>query len=97
MPDSKAIDPKILHRLSIDSMYRVFTNKIDEDLKLLSAESVSIPEDINYNDIKSLSSEVKQKLINVKPTTIMEAKTIQGMTPAAIIAIQIYIKNHYAN
>lgn len=96
-PAVSNIDRNIMSRLAIESMYQIFTNKIEDDLKLLSAESVSIPESIDYNSIKSLSSEVKQKLIKSRPTSILAAKAIQGMTPAAIIAIQIHIKKHHAN
>lgn len=58
-------------------------------------ESVRIPENINYWEIEGLSTELKEKLSRVKPTSIGQAYRIPGMTPAAITAIQNYLNNHH--
>ena len=53
---------------------------------------MKIPLNINYNLIKTLSNEVREKLNKHRPVNISAASKIQGITPASIIAIIIFIK-----
>lgn len=59
-------------------------------------ENVVIPTDIDYDLIPSISTEVREKLKKIKPLSLGHAGRIQGVTPAAIAVIQIYLrkKNH---
>ncbi len=52
--------------------------------KMQHYKELIIPAILNYNDIAGLSIELRQKLTQVKPTTIAQAALIQGMTPAAL-------------
>jgi tRNA uridine 5-carboxymethylaminomethyl modification enzyme len=56
-------------------------------------ENTKIPLDINYNLIQSLSNEVREKLSKYRPATINQASKIQGITPASLMAILIYLKH----
>ncbi len=55
-------------------------------------EEKRIPENINYDEIPGLSTEVRQKLKEVRPVSIGQASRIPGVTPAAISAILIYME-----
>jgi len=66
----------------------------DEISRFKREESRSIPKEIDYNDIPQLSTETKQKLMQVKPTTIGSATRIPGVTPAGVVALLIYIKKY---
>jgi len=44
--------------------------------------------------IKALSSEVRQKLNEQKPETIGQASRIQGVTPASISILLVYLKTY---
>jgi tRNA uridine 5-carboxymethylaminomethyl modification enzyme len=44
--------------------------------------------------VKNLSSEVRQKLADVRPETIGQAARIPGVTPAAISLLLIHLKKH---
>ena len=61
------------------------------------AENKKIPEDIDYDRIHNLASEAKQKLKEVKPTSIGQAIRISGVNPADISIIMIYLKKEYNN
>ena len=54
-----------------------------------------IPEDINYDNIKNLASEARQKLKEVEPTSIGQALRISGVNPADISLLMIYLKKEY--
>ena len=58
-------------------------------------EDVKMPTDINYDEIQSISTEVREKLKKIRPTSLGQAGRIQGVTPAAIAVIQIYLRKKY--
>lgn len=55
-------------------------------------ESTKIPAAINYDNVTGLSSEVKQKLNAIRPTTVGQAARISGVTPAAISLLLVHLK-----
>ena len=57
-----------------------------------SYNETKIPDNFDYNLIKGLSNEVRQKLMHIKPITIGQAARIPGITPAAISILIIYLK-----
>lgn len=92
-PNAKEFDRKLLDIVAADSMYEPFASKILQDVKMLSdQENIRIPEGIDYDLIGGLSNEVKGKLKLINPRNLADAGKIQGMTPAALIAIQVYLK-----
>jgi len=59
--------------------------------KLKRLEEIKLPEDFNYNKLKSLSTEARQKLTRIKPVTIGQAGRISGVSPNDISVLLIYI------
>ena len=57
-------------------------------------ENKRISEDIDYNDVKSLRNEARQKLILCKPMSIGQASRISGVTPADISVLLIYLEQY---
>ncbi len=55
-------------------------------------ENKSIPRDFNYPLVPGLSSEVSEKLQQMKPETVGQASRIPGVTPAAISLLLIHLK-----
>ena len=55
-------------------------------------ENTKLPDDFDYEHISGLSNELKSKLIAKRPDNIAQAGRIQGMTPAAISLLLVYIK-----
>src|SRR5271155_2013445 len=58
---------------------------------LAESESRHIPEGFVYGAIPGLSTEVKQKLERVRPSTLGQAKRIPGVTPAALAVLDVYL------
>ena len=58
-------------------------------------ESKKLPEDIDYSKIKNLASEARQKLSEIRPTSIGQAIRISGVNPADISILSIYLKKEY--
>lgn len=57
-------------------------------------ESILLPDYIDYFKIPSLSTEVREKLAKIRPQNLGQAGRVQGITPAAITVIHIYLKKH---
>ncbi len=55
-------------------------------------ETLKLPSEINYLEIKALSEEVRQKLSKYRPETIGQASRISGVTPAAISLLLVHVK-----
>ena len=58
--------------------------------KILRLENVKIPANFDYNSLKSLSIESRQKLSRIKPKTIAQASRIPGVSPADISILLVY-------
>ena len=55
-------------------------------------EVVELPTDFDYNQIKGLRLEARQKLNDVKPLTMAQASRISGVSPADISVLTVYLK-----
>ena len=51
-----------------------------------------IPEDFDYQKAKNLSSEARQKLEQVRPSTIGQASRMEGVTPADLSILLLYLE-----
>ena len=88
----------IFEEVEIEIKYDGYIKKAyKEREKLRKLEEKKIPNDLDYNKIKNLSSESRQKLINIKPLTLGQASRISGVNPVDISIIAIYLKKEYAN
>lgn len=87
---------EILQNIYTESKYSSYLYRQKADIELFKLEEgMSIPDNINFKSIPSLSLEIREKLSQFMPSTIGEAKKIPGMTPAAITAIIIYVKTRH--
>jgi tRNA uridine 5-carboxymethylaminomethyl modification enzyme len=55
-------------------------------------EDAKLPENLNYDDVYGLTREVKEKLNKIRPVNLGQASRISGVTPAAIMALQVHFK-----
>jgi len=59
--------------------------------KMHRLERVQIPSDLNYSQLKSLSTEAVEKLTQIQPVTIGQASRISGVSPSDISVLLIYL------
>ena len=60
--------------------------------KLKRMEGSRIPEDMDYGAVHSFTTEVREKLSKVRPISLGQASRISGVTPAALMALQVHLK-----
>jgi tRNA uridine 5-carboxymethylaminomethyl modification enzyme len=68
--------------------------QLDEIEKYRKNEDTRLPESMDYNTIQALSAEVRQKLSLHRPETIGQASRLQGVTPASISILLVYLKTY---
>ena len=59
--------------------------------KLNNLENIKVPEGFDYSKLKSLSSEARAKLEEIKPKTLSQASRISGVSPADISAMLVFM------
>ena len=88
------IDKNTQKQIAIDGLYAPYVKRQEQDIAILKQdENIKIPLEIDYGKIQSLSLEVREKLNLARPQNIAAALRIQGITPAAVMAIVVYIRS----
>ena len=88
----------VREQVEIETKYAGYIKKeYEEKEKLDKLEKKKIPSDIDYNKIKNIASEAKQKLSQVRPITIAQASRISGVNPTDITMLLVYLKKEYNN
>jgi len=59
--------------------------------KVNRLENIAIPQDFDYENIKSISSEAREKLINISPNTIGQASRISGVSPSDVSVLLVHL------
>jgi tRNA uridine 5-carboxymethylaminomethyl modification enzyme len=86
-------DRAVKKQIEIEAKYNGYIKRqMDAVKKMKTLEETRIPQGLQYEDIPSLSNELKIKLAAVEPATIGQAQRIPGMTQAALTAILIHMK-----
>lgn len=87
------ISPAVADQVETQIKYEGYIDRQEEEIaRLRKHEETQLPAQLDYQSIKGLSNEVKQKLQQVKPETIGQASRISGVTPAAISLLIIHLK-----
>jgi tRNA uridine 5-carboxymethylaminomethyl modification enzyme len=88
----EAIHSEIVSQTEIQLKYEGYIEREEEQAaKLTRLEEVKIPKDIDFRQLKSLSSEAVEKLTKIQPATIGQASRISGITPSDVSILLIYL------
>ncbi len=92
-PELKAVDSPVAEEVETRLKYQGYIDRQERQVQQLGKmEEFLIPESVDYFEVHSLSNEVREKLARVRPVSLGQASRISGMTPAAIMALQVHIK-----
>ncbi|MCA3260704.1 MAG: tRNA uridine-5-carboxymethylaminomethyl(34) synthesis enzyme MnmG [Telmatospirillum sp.] len=92
-PELAALPSAIATQIEIDALYRGYLIRQDADIRTFRQdEGLHLPLDLDYAALQALSTEVRQKLAQVRPATIGQAARISGVTPAALTLLLRYAK-----
>ena len=82
-------------QVEINAKYEGYMKKANKEAaKMLALEEKKIPENIDYEKMPNLASEARQKLSEIRPTTIGQASRISGVNPADISILMVYLRRN---
>jgi len=86
-------DPLVGEQVEIQTKYQGYIARQHEEIQRREAqESLPLPLDLNYAEVRGLSAEAVQKLTKYRPETIGQAARISGITPAAVSMLLVHLK-----
>jgi len=88
----KDVPRETIEQVEIYLKYESYIEKEKELVtKAQALEELKIPDNFDYESVKSLSSEGKQKFIKIRPTTLGQAGRISGVNPTDIQILMVYM------
>ncbi|MFL2879562.1 MAG: tRNA uridine-5-carboxymethylaminomethyl(34) synthesis enzyme MnmG [Candidatus Pelagibacter sp.] len=92
-PEIPFISKELDENLEIQAHYKGYLTKQNADiLAFKKDENLKIPNNIDYEALSGLSTEVKSKFKKIKPETMGQALRIDGITPAAVYILLSHVK-----
>ena len=96
-PEIAAIPAAILDQLGIEALYAGYLDRQEADIRAFRRdEALLLPDDLDPDEIGSLSTEIRSILRRAKPRTLGQAARLPGVTPAATLALLRYLKGRNA-
>ncbi|MGQ2965884.1 FAD-dependent oxidoreductase, partial [Methylophilus sp.] len=93
VPSPEALADDVLEQVEIAAKYQGYIDRQKEEIaRQKNSEQIKLGGLIDYNDVHGLSNEARQKLLQQQPETIGQASRIQGITPATISLLLVYLK-----
>lgn len=92
-PELARFDPVVIEQVEIQGKYAGYIDRQQADIqRTRQQQDVLLPGELDYNDVRGLSNEARQKLAQYRPETIGHASRIAGITPAAISLLLVHLK-----
>jgi len=96
--DRKELPLDVIEQVSIEIKYEGYIKRqIHQVEQYKKVENKKIPLDIDYDDIKSLRLEARQKLKEFRPVNVGQASRISGVSPADVSVILVYLEHRRGN
>ena len=92
-PDRPDLPFDVQEEINIEIKYEGYITRQERQVEQFrKMEEKKIPEDINYDDVPSLRNEARQKLKEVRPSSIGHASRVMGVNPADVSVLMVYLK-----
>jgi tRNA uridine 5-carboxymethylaminomethyl modification enzyme len=96
-PELKGLKPEIVTQVETDAHYAAYLGRQEADIAAFRRdEALKIDVGFDYSDVPGLSTEIVQRLSEIRPETLGQAGRIEGVTPAALTAILAQTKKNQA-
>jgi tRNA uridine 5-carboxymethylaminomethyl modification enzyme len=92
-PDLSEVEEEVADEVETRIKYEGYIQRQEKQVeKMRRMENVKLPENLDYDTVYSLTREAREKLNRVRPLSLGQASRISGMTPAAMMALQVHLK-----
>jgi tRNA uridine 5-carboxymethylaminomethyl modification enzyme len=87
------VDPEVALQIETDIKYEGYIRReLDQIDKQREMEEKSIPEWIDYDEVRGLKSEARDKLKTVRPRSFGQASRISGINPSDLAILSVHVK-----
>jgi tRNA uridine 5-carboxymethylaminomethyl modification enzyme len=84
---------QVLAQVDVQAKYSGYIERQQEEIdRQRRSEETLLPVDLDYTVVKGLSTEVRQRLAEVRPATLGQAARVPGVTPAAVSLLLVHLK-----
>jgi tRNA uridine 5-carboxymethylaminomethyl modification enzyme len=91
VPAPEGLPPAVTEQVAIQVKYRGYIERqLAQVERFKKLEAQPLAGDLDYDAIAGLSTEVREKLKGVRPTSLGQASRISGVTPAAVAILHVY-------
>ena len=91
-------DPIVAEQVEIQAKYQGYIARQQAEVdRRVEHESATLPADLDYAEVRGLSTEARQTLSRQRPQTIGQAARISGVTPVAVSLLLVHLKLTRAN
>ena len=88
-----ASDREAIEQIEIQARYAGYAERQHREIRRVRRwENYRIPDEFDYQGLGGLSHELREKLLLFRPTTVGQASRIEGMTPAAMSLLMVYLE-----
>ena len=92
-PETVELTEQIDAQVAIQARYDGYVDRQQKEIERTRQHAdTELPEDLDYEHVRGLSNEIRQKLDDVRPATLGQASRISGMTPAAVSILLVHLK-----
>jgi tRNA uridine 5-carboxymethylaminomethyl modification enzyme len=93
--DFRDFGPDINIQIELNLKYKGYIKRqIAEVEKFDNIESIKVPQNLNFKEVRGLRREAQEKLEKLKPQNLGQASRISGVSPADITVLMVALKNH---
>lgn len=93
LDEKQSVADDVAEQIMIQVKYAGYINRQQNEVNRLQRnENTTLPVDIDYQNVRGLSNEVREKLQNSRPQSLGQAARIAGVTPAAVSLLLIHLK-----
>jgi tRNA uridine 5-carboxymethylaminomethyl modification enzyme len=96
-PAPDPLPSDVTEQIEIQARYRGYIERQRDEIDRQQAQDARpLPEDFDFDQVRGLSAEVREKFNRVRPSTLGQAARIPGITPAAVSLLLIHLKRQCA-
>ena len=93
LDEEQTVADDVAEQVMIQVKYAGYINRQQNEVNRLQRnEDTTLPDNLDYHNVRGLSNEVREKLQNAKPQSLGQAARISGVTPAAVSLLLVHLK-----
>jgi tRNA uridine 5-carboxymethylaminomethyl modification enzyme len=96
--EAKDVSKEVYEQVELELKYEGYIRRQKKEIeKFKKLETMRIPQDFRYDNLKGFKREALEKLKSVNPISVGQASRISGVSPGDIAVLMVHLKQHIKN